>query len=295
MSNAFIAADRPAPRLRRCACVPALAVPRRGAHEPLFRSLVVARHEQRSPAAHAAFASCTSCRSSGSRSTPAAYRAAARSYPSRQSIAGRLRLDQTWRTTTGASGSRSTRRSTRGLLDRLAGELGAEAARARRRPEAAVASSVSRDGDTIFVYSGSQADAAKAQAILEAELREEHRGEDEQDRALARRRRALGRRATGETWEEETLDRGIRPVGGARPVRLARARPELSRRSSRRRATSRSATPTSSSSARRAARMRRRSRRGSMARSKRAARSSLEARTHAWPDNPFAVFGGLAQ
>jgi len=56
------------------------------------------------------------------------------------------------------------------VLDRLAGELGAEA----RELSADLKQrrlSVSRDGDTIFVYAGSQADAEKAQAIIAAELR----------------------------------------------------------------------------------------------------------------------------
>lgn len=57
-----------------------------------------------------------------------------------------------------------------GVLDRLAGELGPEARELagelkQRRL------SVSRDGETIFIYAGSQADAEKALAIVEAELR----------------------------------------------------------------------------------------------------------------------------
>jgi hypothetical protein len=100
---------------------------------------------------------------------------------------------------------------TGGVLDRLAGELGSEArelaADLKQRRL-----SVSRDGETIFIYSASQADAAKAQAILEAELREknieakaskiehwldtEERWDDE---------------PAGETWEDEELDRGYAP------------------------------------------------------------------------------------
>ena len=98
-----------------------------------------------------------------------------------------------------------------GVLDRLAGELGAEArelaAELKQRRL-----SVSRDGDTIFVYAGSQADAEKARAVVESELREndidaktskvehwleaEERWDDE---------------PPGETWEEEALDEGFAP------------------------------------------------------------------------------------
>src|SRR5580765_4585079 len=57
------------------------------------------------------------------------------------------------------------------VLDRLAGELGAEAhelaADLKQRRL-----SVSRNGDTIVVYAGSQADAEKALAVVESQLRE---------------------------------------------------------------------------------------------------------------------------
>jgi len=98
-----------------------------------------------------------------------------------------------------------------GVLDRLAGDLGAEA----RELAADLKQhrlSVSRDGETIFIYAGSQADAEKAQAIVESELREndieaktskvehwleaEERWDDE---------------PPGETWEEEALDEGYAP------------------------------------------------------------------------------------
>src|SRR5438128_11073335 len=98
-----------------------------------------------------------------------------------------------------------------GVLDRLAGELGAEArelaADLKQRRL-----SVSRDGETIFIYSGSRADAEKARAMVESELREndieaktskiehwleaEERWDDE---------------PPGETWEEEELDEGFAP------------------------------------------------------------------------------------
>ena len=98
-----------------------------------------------------------------------------------------------------------------GVLDRLAGDLGAEArelaADLKQRRL-----SVSRDGETIFVYAASQADAEKALAVVESQLREddieaktstiehwldaEERWSDE---------------PPGETWEEEELDEGFAP------------------------------------------------------------------------------------
>jgi hypothetical protein len=98
-----------------------------------------------------------------------------------------------------------------GVLDRLAGELGAEArelaADLKQRRL-----SVSRDGDTIFVYAESQADSAKALAIVESQLREnsieaktskiehwleaEERWDDE---------------PRGETWEQEEVEEGYAP------------------------------------------------------------------------------------
>ncbi len=98
-----------------------------------------------------------------------------------------------------------------GVVDRLAGELGAEArelaADLKQRRL-----SVSRDGETIFIYAGSQADAEKARAIVDSELRAnkieakttkvehwldaEERWDDE---------------PPTETWEQEELDHGYAP------------------------------------------------------------------------------------
>ena len=97
-----------------------------------------------------------------------------------------------------------------GVVDRL-GDLGEEAeelaADLKQRRL-----SVSRDGETIYIYTGSQADAEKARAIVESELRAnnieastskvehwleaEERWDDE---------------PPGETWEEEELDEGYAP------------------------------------------------------------------------------------
>jgi hypothetical protein len=98
-----------------------------------------------------------------------------------------------------------------GLLDRLAGELGSEARElAEELRERRLA--VSRDGETVFVYADSRAEAEQASKVVEAELREngikartsriEH-WIDEEDR--------WDDEPQGETWEEEELDRGFAP------------------------------------------------------------------------------------
>jgi hypothetical protein len=98
-----------------------------------------------------------------------------------------------------------------GLLDRLAGDLDKEARELASDLESKRLV-VSRDGDTVFVYAGTRAEAESAHAVVEAQLRargieartsrvehwidEEDRWDDE---------------PPGETWEEEELDRGYAP------------------------------------------------------------------------------------
>jgi hypothetical protein len=98
-----------------------------------------------------------------------------------------------------------------GLLDRLAGDLDKEARELASELESKRLV-VSRDGDTIFVYAATRAEADSAHAVVEAQLRahgieartsqvehwldEEDRWDDE---------------PPGETWEEEELDRGFAP------------------------------------------------------------------------------------
>jgi hypothetical protein len=98
-----------------------------------------------------------------------------------------------------------------GLLERLGGDLGAEAQelakdlRARRL-------AVSRDDETIFVYAATRPEAEQAHAVVEAELREngvqartsrvEHWLEEEE---------RWDDEPPGETWEQEELDRGYAP------------------------------------------------------------------------------------
>jgi hypothetical protein len=98
-----------------------------------------------------------------------------------------------------------------GLLERLGLELGDEARELAKELEARRLA-VSRDGDDVFVYAGSAAEAARAQQVIEAELRalgitahssriehwltDEERWDDEPPQ---------------ETWEEDELDRGYAP------------------------------------------------------------------------------------
>jgi hypothetical protein len=98
-----------------------------------------------------------------------------------------------------------------GVLDRLAGELGAEArelaADLKQRRL-----SVSRDDETIFVYAGSQADAERARAIVESELRA-----NDIEAKTSKVEHWLDAEARWddeprtETWEEEELDEGFAP------------------------------------------------------------------------------------
>ena len=98
-----------------------------------------------------------------------------------------------------------------GLLDRLAGELGSEA-RELAHDLASHRLAVSRDGDTVFVYAPTRAEAERAHSVVEAELRangieartsriehwldEEDRWDDE---------------PPGETWEQDEVYRGFAP------------------------------------------------------------------------------------
>jgi hypothetical protein len=98
-----------------------------------------------------------------------------------------------------------------GLLERLSGDLDSEARELAQDLESRRLV-VSQDGDTIFVYATTRAEAESAHAVVEAQLRargveartsrvehwldEEDRWDDE---------------PPGETWEEEELHRGYAP------------------------------------------------------------------------------------
>jgi hypothetical protein len=98
-----------------------------------------------------------------------------------------------------------------GLLDRLAGELDTEARELARDLESHRLAA-SRDGDTVFVYAATRADAERAHAVVDAELRgrgieaKTSRVEhwlDEQER--------WDDEPPAETWEEEEVERGFAP------------------------------------------------------------------------------------
>jgi hypothetical protein len=98
-----------------------------------------------------------------------------------------------------------------GLLDRLAGDLGSEARELARDLESRRLA-VSRDGETVFVYAATRAEAERAHAVVEAELRENgieaktsrvEQWLDDEDR--------WSDEPPGETWEEEELERGFAP------------------------------------------------------------------------------------
>lgn len=98
-----------------------------------------------------------------------------------------------------------------GPLDRLGFELGAEARELARELEQQRLA-VSRDGNELFVYTGSYPEALRALAVIEAELREhdakahtsrvEHWLEDEE---------RWDDEPRAESWEEEQLAEGYAP------------------------------------------------------------------------------------
>jgi hypothetical protein len=98
-----------------------------------------------------------------------------------------------------------------GLLERLGLELGDEARELARELEARRLA-VSRDGEEIFVYAGSAAEAARAEDVVAAELRAH---------GIAARSSRIEHWLAGEerwddepreeTWEQDELDRGYAP------------------------------------------------------------------------------------
>lgn len=98
-----------------------------------------------------------------------------------------------------------------GLLERLGAELDAEA---RKLAEGLQAHrlAVSRDGDTVFVYAATHAEAERAHSLVQAELRKQ--GFAARASAIEHWLDAEDRwddEPPGETWEEEELDRGFAP------------------------------------------------------------------------------------
>jgi hypothetical protein len=98
-----------------------------------------------------------------------------------------------------------------GLLERLGAELGAEARELARELENRRLA-VSRDGDTVFVYASTRAEARSAESVVQAELHE---------RGIEARTSRVEHWLPGEerwddeprdeTWEEEQVERGFAP------------------------------------------------------------------------------------
>ena len=205
-------ADRPPPRVGRA---PASQLSRYRAADRRSHSAAPSRSpamSSDSPAAHAAFASCTSCRSSSSRVSPAAYRAAARSYRSRQSTRRRLGSgrhgDDDWRITIEVEEEEHAT----GLLDRLGGDLDEEARELAKELESHRLA-VSRDDDTIFVYAATR----RRQPSRRTRSSRPSSASTASRRGRARSSTGSTRRTAGTTsrrarrWEEEELDRGYAP------------------------------------------------------------------------------------
>jgi hypothetical protein len=98
-----------------------------------------------------------------------------------------------------------------GLLERLGLELDSEARELARELEARRLA-VTRDGDDVFVYAGSAAEAARAQGVIEAELRTQgiEAASSRLEHWLADEER-WDDEPPAETWEEEELERGYAP------------------------------------------------------------------------------------
>ncbi len=98
-----------------------------------------------------------------------------------------------------------------GLLTRLSAELGGEARElARELEERRLA--VSRDGDTVFVYTSTRDQAEKADAVIRAALREDgiEARTNRVEHWLADEER-WDDEPPGETWEEEEIEHGYAP------------------------------------------------------------------------------------
>ena len=98
-----------------------------------------------------------------------------------------------------------------GLLDRLGDALGGEAAELAQELEQRRLA-VSRDGDELFVYAASQAEAERASEIVATVVKED--GIEAKTSKIEHWLEAEERwddEPKGETWEAEELDRGYAP------------------------------------------------------------------------------------
>lgn len=97
------------------------------------------------------------------------------------------------------------------LLERLGLDLGSDEARRLARELEGHRLAVSRDGDTLFVYAESQAEAEQARQIVEAELQDEGIQAEIQVEHWLHDEERWSSEPPQETWEQEELGRGYAP------------------------------------------------------------------------------------
>jgi hypothetical protein len=97
------------------------------------------------------------------------------------------------------------------LLERLGLDLGSDEAKRLARELEGHRLAVSRDGDTVFVYAESQAQAEQARRIVEAELRDEGIEAQIQVERWLHEEERWSSEPPQETWEQEELERGYAP------------------------------------------------------------------------------------
>ena len=97
------------------------------------------------------------------------------------------------------------------LLERLGLDLGSDEARRLARELKGHRLAVSRDGDTVFVYAESHADAEQARRIVQAELEDEGVEARLQVERWLRDEERWSSEPPQETWEQEELERGYAP------------------------------------------------------------------------------------
>jgi hypothetical protein len=97
------------------------------------------------------------------------------------------------------------------LLERLGLDLGSDDAKRLARELEGHQLAVSRDGDILFVYAETQAEAEQARQIVEAELAAEGIQADIQVERWLHDEERWSSEPRAETWEQEELDRGYAP------------------------------------------------------------------------------------
>jgi hypothetical protein len=97
------------------------------------------------------------------------------------------------------------------LLERLGLDLGSDEAKRLARELEGHQLAVSRDGDILFVYAETQAEAEQARQIVEAELAAEGIQADIQVERWLHDEERWSSEPRAETWEQEELDRGYAP------------------------------------------------------------------------------------